>query len=325
MDNQMPNSNGNPYGNGGQNQNHNPYQGTPQQKNHDSGVKNVFMSVLPSLGLIALQTYVVLVGCYWLVCYHAKEYTSGTMADFMTQAMEGTTSTTFMTVVMMVYTIVGCILYGLWYKKMDATSKRKRYTSFGNKPAYFVAGVVLLSIGLQLVSSFIITIISLVDPVLIMEYEDMIISAGLTDITIPMVIYAAILGPICEELAFRGLTYGYARRNLGFWATNIVQALFFAGIHMNIVQGLYAFVLGLVLGYFREKTGKLSVTIALHICFNTIGTIGSALMPSGPSQAVFFLTLFGTMVACYVGFMLLDRSIEKPEAEAQQAEGSKLN
>ena len=64
-----------------------------------------------------------------------------------------------------------------------------------------------------------------------------------------MVIFATVcLAPIGEELVFRGLTMKYAEKAFGrFWAANLLQAFLFGVIHMNWVQGVYAFFGGLVL------------------------------------------------------------------------------
>lgn len=79
-------------------------------------------------------------------------------------------------------------------------------------------------------------------------------TAGLdSDIGLFMFIYAVILGPVCEELVFRGVTMRLVRRALPFWAANLMQAVLFGIFHMNWIQGIYAFVLGLVLGWICEK------------------------------------------------------------------------
>ena len=61
-----------------------------------------------------------------------------------------------------------------------------------------------------------------------MEYETLMEGMGLNDtVTLPLVLYAVILGPVCEEYAFRGLTMRYARRVMPFWTANVVQAVAF--------------------------------------------------------------------------------------------------
>lgn len=62
-------------------------------------------------------------------------------------------------------------------------------------------------------------------------------TAGLdSDIGLFMFIYAVILGPVCEELVFRGVTMRLVRRALPFWAANLMQAVLFGIFHMNWIQ-----------------------------------------------------------------------------------------
>ena len=83
-----------------------------------------------------------------------------------------------------------------------------------------------------------------------------------------MFIYAVILGPVCEELVFRGVTMRLVRRALPFWAANLMQAVLFGIFHMNWIQGIYAFVLGLVLGWICEKGGSIYFSMFFHILIN---------------------------------------------------------
>lgn len=53
-----------------------------------------------------------------------------------------------------------------------------------------------------------------------------------------------------------------------FWFANVVQALLFGVLHMNLVQGTYAFFIGMVLGVVVWKTGKLRYSMLLHLTLN---------------------------------------------------------
>ena len=57
------------------------------------------------------------------------------------------------------------------------------------------------------------------------------------------------------------------------WPAVIVSALIFAGLHFNIVQFIYAFLLGIVFALFVEKTGKLYPAIIAHIVANGIAVV----------------------------------------------------
>ncbi|GHU63345.1 protease [Clostridia bacterium] len=82
------------------------------------------------------------------------------------------------------------------------------------------------------------------------------------------IISVGIIAPIVEELLCRGLIFRRLRTILNFRFSLILSALIFAIIHGNMVQGLYAFTLGLILAYFYEKTSNLLYPIIIHIFAN---------------------------------------------------------
>ena len=57
-----------------------------------------------------------------------------------------------------------------------------------------------------------------------------------------------------------------------------ITILFFGILHMNLVQGIYAFAVGLVLGYVAGKCRTVFLPILLHLCFNIAGTVLAALL-----------------------------------------------
>ena len=53
---------------------------------------------------------------------------------------------------------------------------------------------------------------------------------------------------------------------------------------MNMIQGIYAFCLGLVLGYVCNRGGSIYYSLLLHMLFNFWGTVLSGLIPFGDSD-----------------------------------------
>ncbi len=84
---------------------------------------------------------------------------------------------------------------------------------------------------------------------------------------------SALITPFLEELLHRGVVYGRLRRMMGMWPAIIVSAIIFAGLHFNIVQFIYAFLLGIVFAMFVEKTGLLYPAIIAHVVANGIAVI----------------------------------------------------
>lgn len=108
-----------------------------------------------------------------------------------------------------------------------------------------------------------------------------------------------ILAPLAEELLFRGVTMKMAQKIMPFMAANILQAVLFGIYHMNWIQGVYAFVLGLLLGFTAEYFHSVWASILLHAFVN-----GSAEILSNLPEAI-SETFAGTILLAVVGVILL--------------------
>jgi membrane protease YdiL (CAAX protease family) len=87
------------------------------------------------------------------------------------------------------------------------------------------------------------------------------------------VIIICLIGPFIEEFVFRGLVIKLLRRFLPFLWVNLLQAAIFGIQHFNIIQMIYAFLAGLILGYIYNKHQTLYAPIIAHICMNISGYI----------------------------------------------------
>lgn len=84
---------------------------------------------------------------------------------------------------------------------------------------------------------------------------------------------SALITPFLEELLHRGVVYGRLRRMMGFVPSLVVSALIFAALHFNIVQFIYAFLLGLVFALFVEKSGRLYPAVLAHVAANGLAVL----------------------------------------------------
>ena len=50
-----------------------------------------------------------------------------------------------------------------------------------------------------------------------------------------------------------------------FWIANLIQAVLFGILHMNLVQGIYAGAMGLAFGWVFWRSGKMRYNIGLHL------------------------------------------------------------
>ncbi|MDD6345930.1 MAG: CPBP family intramembrane metalloprotease, partial [Oscillospiraceae bacterium] len=109
------------------------------------------------------------------------------------------------------------------------------------------------------------------------KYNDMVEMSGMgTDFL--MLISASCLAPVGEELLCRGITLMYFRKSVPFWLANILQALIFGIMHMNWVQGTYAFLIGLILGYAVKKYNSIIPSVMIHFFVNTVTSVITAVL-----------------------------------------------
>lgn len=86
----------------------------------------------------------------------------------------------------------------------------------------------------------------------------------------------AILVPMLEEVVYRGIVCGQMQLWYGKKVSVVVSALLFGMMHFNVVQFLYAFLMGLALGYAYIRYQKLWVPAAAHGLTNLVVVLFTA-------------------------------------------------
>lgn len=91
-----------------------------------------------------------------------------------------------------------------------------------------------------------------------------------------------ILAPFAEEVVFRG---AILRKLLGMmedkwhWVAIAISAAIFGLVHLNVPQGIHAFLIGLLLGWMYYRTGSILPGILFHWVNNSVAFIMFNLMP----------------------------------------------
>ena len=86
-------------------------------------------------------------------------------------------------------------------------------------------------------------------------------------------ISSALMTPILEELVFRGILFTRLKSMIPKIPAIIVSALIFAAVHFNIVQFIYAFLLGIVLAILMDQADHVYPAIIGHITANLIAVL----------------------------------------------------
>lgn len=93
---------------------------------------------------------------------------------------------------------------------------------------------------------------------------------------IALLIGAALIGPICEEIIFRGVILEGLTKKYSPTKAIVFGALIFGAIHLQPLQVINAFFLGLALGWIYLRTQSLWVCIAAHVLYNAMALSGDA-------------------------------------------------
>ena len=126
------------------------------------------------------------------------------------------------------------------------------------------------------------------------------------------VIATAVLAPIAEEIIFRELMTRKLCKVFPFWFANIIQALAFGIYHMNIVQGIYAFFLGLLFGYVAYRMKSIWASIMLHGIVNASGLVLDIILPDALFESTVGMIIFA--ILCGTITILLTLLYRIPES-----------
>lgn len=187
--------------------------------------------------------------------------------------------------VVALYHVIEVGIFGLWYYLAYGRKKRSAYAE--KLSAKKTAVIVLLGICTQIFTSGILSLIYNLRPELLENYMEMIELSGITEFTIIAAVATVILAPIGEELLCRGIIFRIAGKvSKRFWIANCIQALAFGLIHGNLVQGTYAFFIGLILGYIYGKYHNIWICMLLHGVFNLLSSFIDSYFTIFPEQYV---------------------------------------
>ena len=154
------------------------------------------------------------------------------------------------------------IYYKMYKKDCREAGEVKRNIPMGNKD---YLAIIISAAALALAMNNIISITPL--PYLFTGYEDtneILFGGGI----ILQVLTGGIFACIVEEISLRGITYLRMKRYWGTRKAMIFSAIVFGIYHMNVVQAVYAFFLGLFFAWLYERYDSLWAPIIAHMSAN---------------------------------------------------------
>nr|WP_315049482.1 CPBP family intramembrane glutamic endopeptidase [uncultured Lachnoanaerobaculum sp.] len=140
------------------------------------------------------------------------------------------------------------------------------------------------------------------------EVSDLITSNPL----IVTIICAGILIPIVEEILFRGLIFNRIKHQYNFLAGLLISSLLFGIYHGNIVQGIYATLLGIFLGFAYHKTKSILIPVFIHMGGNTFVSIYAKLGENEENIGILVVTVAISIIFALIGTIyFINRKVEQ--------------
>ncbi len=128
--------------------------------------------------------------------------------------------------------------------------------------------------------------------------------------TVSMFLYAGIIGPIVEELVYRGFIMRHLQK-YGKLLAVVISSILFGAMHGNLPQGVFAFCVGLVLGYVAIEY-SIIWSIVLHILNNLVLADLMSMALEGLSEQVQNIVSYGVLGIFFVlGLIVVIRHRKK--------------
>lgn len=235
-------------------------------------------------------------GNVWQIMYPVgMYYVAITMGSFLAQLFLGTSNETYM-----LCKIIGSLV-AIPVVYTEYKSDLCRAGVYGKKPkltwntAYCAGMAMLISACISISLNNIISM----SPLMRMSSEYQSASNAFYGSTLAVeFLGSAIITPILEEMLHRGVVYKRLRQMMQMWQAVVLSALIFAVLHFNIVQFIYAFLLGIVFALLVERTGHIYPAVLGHMIANGIAVIRT-------ETGFLAQTVDGSLLAWLIAFSLL--------------------
>jgi membrane protease YdiL (CAAX protease family) len=99
---------------------------------------------------------------------------------------------------------------------------------------------------------------------------DMFFEEKRSNVILFLTIFVSVLGPVIEEIFFRGFLYSAVKKRFGIFTGVLLSAALFSMLHANILGFLPIMILGVLMAFLYEATGSLVASISVHILHNSI-------------------------------------------------------
>ena len=183
------------------------------------------------------------------------------------------------------------ICYGIWHKKIRFHST-KEIDKLSIVPMVILAAAIAIGMNGVLTLTELYRFSPTFQRVSEMQFD--------TPVWLGIISYG-ILAPLGEEIVFRGVVYGQLRKVLKVPYAVVLSGLAFGLFHGNLVQAVYATVIGCLLALVYEWYGTIAAPMLFHSVANLFVYVMLELLPFGgaflsvPSCVLFLVLSAGSL------------------------------
>lgn len=169
--------------------------------------------------------------------------------------------------------------------------------------------LLLMGIGICIAVNNIISLTPL--PELSPGFES--VSESIYSAPFPVQILATVIViPAVEEMIFRGFVFAPLRERFSFLRAAVISALLFGLYHGNLIQGIYAFLLGIVMAWLYERFRTIAAPYLFHLAANlmSVAAVNTSvgILTDGTNMALFAASTIISAVVCVVCFVKIRKT-----------------
>lgn len=174
--------------------------------------------------------------------------------------------------------------------------------------------LLVIGISCQTLVSGLLALFHKIIPSAFVSYDKLIEQANSAKTPYVLILCICLLAPIGEELLFRGVLFHFLKRITKPIYAVMLQALMFGIYHGNVIQGVYATFMGILLGLLVLRFCSILPSVFLHLVINvSMYVIPQALYES---LITLIITIVLSAVILIISYLILPdgRSDFQPNA-----------
>ena len=200
-------------------------------------------------------------------------------------------------------TLLGASLVGAWLSKLPlAVRLRTGQSSLGiGRGAVAALGVIAISWGYSAAIS-----LAGLNKIGTLQLFDKMFERPSLTFRVLAILFIGIAAPLGEEAFFRGFMLTRLAQRWHKWFPIFVTSALFGLLHLDLIQGPFALLAGLYLGWLTESTGSIRPAVVAHAANNCLSVVMLQVGLDAPSRTSLYVQV-GIAILALVAAVLVIR------------------